>query len=139
MTSPWQPAGVRAQAALAHLAGPIVALAVAVGFGRPVIWAGMAASAGSAIAFLLVRRRARFVAAHAGEALNAHLSIAAYLCAAAVLALAADRFAARADPAVLVASSERARSLLGWTPEHALDDIVASAWRWHQRRWRVDG
>ena len=38
------------------------------------------------------------------------------------------------DPAVLVASSERARALLGWTPRHPdLDDIVASAWRWHAR------
>ena len=40
------------------------------------------------------------------------------------------------DPAVLVASSERARELLGWVPSHPdLDDIVRSAWEWHARRW----
>jgi UDP-glucose 4-epimerase len=34
------------------------------------------------------------------------------------------------DPAVLVASAERARELLGWVPRHPeLDDIVADAWR----------
>ena len=43
------------------------------------------------------------------------------------------------DPAVLVASSVRAREQLGWKPQHAdLRDIVASAWRWHRRRWEVD-
>lgn len=42
------------------------------------------------------------------------------------------------DPAALVASNRRARDLLDWRPRHAdLDDIVASAWRWHQRRWRA--
>lgn len=41
------------------------------------------------------------------------------------------------DPAVLVAASNRAREVLGWTPQVTdLDDIVASAWQWHQRRWR---
>jgi len=36
------------------------------------------------------------------------------------------------DPAVLVASSERAVAELGWQPQHALlDRIVESAWRWH--------
>lgn len=40
------------------------------------------------------------------------------------------------DPAVLVASSQRARERLAWQPEHAgLDDIVGSAWRWHRSRW----
>jgi UDP-glucose 4-epimerase len=40
------------------------------------------------------------------------------------------------DPAVLVASSERARTRLGWKPEHAgLPEIVGSAWDWHRRRW----
>jgi len=39
------------------------------------------------------------------------------------------------DPAVLVASSGRARALLGWTPEHGeLDDIVGSAWAFAERR-----
>ena len=37
------------------------------------------------------------------------------------------------DPAVLVASSDKARRVLGWAPEHAtLDTIIASAWHWHQ-------
>ena len=38
------------------------------------------------------------------------------------------------DPASLVASSERARRVLGWKPEHAaLDAIVQDAWDWKQR------
>ena len=37
------------------------------------------------------------------------------------------------DPATLVASSERARAELGWSPAHAsLDEIIGTAWRWHQ-------
>ncbi|MGM1046699.1 MAG: UDP-glucose 4-epimerase GalE [Bacillota bacterium] len=36
------------------------------------------------------------------------------------------------DPAVLVASSEKARSILGWNPSYnKLEDIIESAWRWH--------
>jgi UDP-glucose 4-epimerase len=38
------------------------------------------------------------------------------------------------DPAVLVASSERARARLGWRPHHAeLDTIIADAWRFAHR------
>ncbi|MFH0787927.1 MAG: UDP-glucose 4-epimerase GalE [Pseudomonadota bacterium] len=38
------------------------------------------------------------------------------------------------DPAVLVASSERARKTLGWEPVYPdLKDIIASAWAWHQK------
>ena len=38
------------------------------------------------------------------------------------------------DPAVLVASSEAIQRDLGWTPKHPqLDDIIASAWAWHQK------
>ncbi len=38
------------------------------------------------------------------------------------------------DPAVLVASSQRMQGELGWVPRHpGIEDIVASAWRWHQR------
>lgn len=38
------------------------------------------------------------------------------------------------DPAVLVASNERARSLLGWAPKSSdLDTIVRTAWAWHTR------
>ncbi|WP_123039320.1 UDP-glucose 4-epimerase GalE [Cohnella candidum] len=36
------------------------------------------------------------------------------------------------DPAVLVASSDRARRELGWKPaRERLEEIIASAWRWH--------
>jgi UDP-glucose 4-epimerase len=38
------------------------------------------------------------------------------------------------DPAVLVASSKRIQQELGWKPQHPeLEDIVRSAWTWHQR------
>ncbi len=41
------------------------------------------------------------------------------------------------DPARLVASSDRARQGLGWTPRIAdLDEIVRTAWRWHERHPR---
>jgi UDP-glucose 4-epimerase len=44
------------------------------------------------------------------------------------------------DPAVLVASSDRARQVLGWQPQFAdLTGIVASAWRWHQGAPNVYG
>ncbi|WP_219835835.1 UDP-glucose 4-epimerase GalE [Paenibacillus sp. R14(2021)] len=37
------------------------------------------------------------------------------------------------DPAVLVASSDRARTELGWNPtRNKLEDIIGSAWAWHQ-------
>jgi UDP-glucose 4-epimerase len=40
------------------------------------------------------------------------------------------------DPARLVASSELAKAELGWAPKHIeLDDILASAWAWHQQRY----
>jgi UDP-glucose 4-epimerase len=40
------------------------------------------------------------------------------------------------DPAVLVASSEKIKTELGWRPKFAeLDQIIASAWEWHQRRY----
>jgi UDP-glucose 4-epimerase len=40
------------------------------------------------------------------------------------------------DPAVLVAGSEKIKTELGWQPKFAeLDQIVASAWEWHQRRY----
>lgn len=38
------------------------------------------------------------------------------------------------DPPALVADPSLARSLLGWNPTRSsLDEIVSSAWRWHQR------
>ncbi len=37
------------------------------------------------------------------------------------------------DPAVLIASSEKARCLLEWTPQYSdIESIVRSAWQWHQ-------
>lgn len=37
------------------------------------------------------------------------------------------------DPAKLVASSDKAKKILGWKPEHEnLEDIIASAWKWHK-------
>lgn len=39
------------------------------------------------------------------------------------------------DPAVLVASSAKAIKELGWKPRYAqLDDILRTAWEWHQKR-----
>ena len=36
------------------------------------------------------------------------------------------------DPAQLIASSDKARSVLGWNPQHAdLEEIISSAWKWH--------
>ena len=41
------------------------------------------------------------------------------------------------DPPVLVGSSDKAKKALGWRPEYAnLNDIVAHAWQWHQKRHR---
>lgn len=38
------------------------------------------------------------------------------------------------DPAVLIASSDKAREVLGWDPQKAdLEQIIESAWVWHQK------
>ena len=40
------------------------------------------------------------------------------------------------DPAVLVASSEKAIGALGWKPRYTqLDDIIRTAWTWQQKRY----
>jgi UDP-glucose 4-epimerase len=40
------------------------------------------------------------------------------------------------DPAVLVAGSEKAIRELGWKPRYTqLDDILRTAWAWHQKRY----
>lgn len=40
------------------------------------------------------------------------------------------------DPAVLIASSAKIETELGWKPKHTeLDDILTSAWQWHQQRY----
>ncbi len=37
------------------------------------------------------------------------------------------------DPALLIASSEKAKNILGWQPEFTdIEEIIASAWKWHQ-------
>jgi UDP-glucose 4-epimerase len=42
------------------------------------------------------------------------------------------------DPAVLVASSEKAIRELDWKPRYtSLDDIIRTAWIWHQKRYRA--
>ena len=39
------------------------------------------------------------------------------------------------DPPILVGSSEKARSILGWKPQYAdLNQILQHAWQWHQKR-----
>jgi UDP-glucose 4-epimerase len=40
------------------------------------------------------------------------------------------------DPAVLVASSQKAMRELGWKPRYTqLDEIIRTAWLWHQKRY----
>lgn len=36
------------------------------------------------------------------------------------------------DPATLIASSQKARTILGWKPQYTdMEQIIASAWKWH--------
>ena len=38
------------------------------------------------------------------------------------------------DPAVLIASSEKAKTVLGWKPKHnSLKEIISTAWAWHKK------
>ena len=38
------------------------------------------------------------------------------------------------DPAVLIASSEKAKTVLGWKPKHnSLKEIILTAWEWHKK------
>lgn len=38
------------------------------------------------------------------------------------------------DPAVLIASNQKARKVLGWKPKYTnLGDIIQTAWNWHQK------
>ena len=42
------------------------------------------------------------------------------------------------DPAVLVAGSQKAIRELGWQPRYTqLDDILRTAWAWHQKRYQL--
>jgi UDP-glucose 4-epimerase len=39
------------------------------------------------------------------------------------------------DPPVLVGSSDKAKTILGWSPKYTdLSDIISHAWQWHQQR-----
>ena len=53
-------------------------------------------------------------------------------------AIPVTRGARRAgDPAVLIGSSEKARRALGWKPAfNSLDQIISTAWNWHQSRFK---
>ncbi|MBO6728425.1 MAG: UDP-glucose 4-epimerase GalE [Maricaulis sp.] len=43
------------------------------------------------------------------------------------------------DPPVLSANTARAKSLLGFEPQHSsIDEIVADAWRFHQKVWAAE-
>lgn len=38
------------------------------------------------------------------------------------------------DPAILIASSEKAKRVLGWTPKFdSLEKILSDAWSWHKK------
>jgi UDP-glucose 4-epimerase len=38
------------------------------------------------------------------------------------------------DPAVLIADNKKAEEFLGWIPQYGLNDILQSAWKWHQNQ-----
>lgn len=38
------------------------------------------------------------------------------------------------DSSALVADNQKAHELLGWRPQHSLDEIIQSAWNWHSAR-----
>ena len=38
----------------------------------------------------------------------------------------------KGDPAILVADNTKALKILNWNPKYAIDDIIRTAWRWHQ-------
>jgi UDP-glucose 4-epimerase len=40
----------------------------------------------------------------------------------------------KGDPAVLVADNKKASKLLNWKPEYSIEDILSSAWKWHQNQ-----
>ena len=44
------------------------------------------------------------------------------------------------DPAILVGSCDKAREVLGWSPQYSeIDQIIESAWRWHRTELSLDG
>jgi UDP-glucose 4-epimerase len=38
------------------------------------------------------------------------------------------------DPARLVADNKKAKEVLGWIPKYKIEDILETAWKWHQNR-----
>lgn len=42
------------------------------------------------------------------------------------------------DPAAIWADSSRAELLLDWSARYGIDEIIATAWRWHTRQARTD-
>jgi UDP-glucose 4-epimerase len=40
------------------------------------------------------------------------------------------------DPAELIGSSEKAKRILGWTPQYSLEDSITTAWKWHQKTFQ---
>ena len=36
------------------------------------------------------------------------------------------------DPAVLVADNKKAKEVLDWSPKYSIEEIIQTAWRWHQ-------
>ena len=40
---------------------------------------------------------------------------------------------AKEEPSMLIASSAKAREVLGWNPQYAdLETIIGTAWKWHK-------
>jgi UDP-glucose 4-epimerase len=37
------------------------------------------------------------------------------------------------DPAAVFADNRKAREVLGWSPRYGLEEIIATAWRWHRQ------
>jgi UDP-glucose 4-epimerase len=37
------------------------------------------------------------------------------------------------DPPLLVASSEKIKKALGWKPAYNLEQIIRTAWNWHEK------
>ncbi len=38
------------------------------------------------------------------------------------------------DPAILVADNKKAKEVLGWNSEFGLEEVISSAWNWHQNQ-----
>lgn len=47
-------------------------------------------------------------------------------------------FRREGDPAKLIGSFQKAKEILGWEPSYkAIEDIIATAWNWHQKRIKI--